>query len=369
MNTIKIHVFHATQPIGNLYVAKIDAIDLLNMSTVDRRHIDEDDEILGIQRPLRQDKVNEIKKYLSTQKATFPNSIIVNVKKEYVVKQSETELEIEYREDAFTIIDGQHRLYGFEGYNGSKFELILTIFIGLEVQLQSEVFSIINSQQTKVDPSLNINLELQNKYDNPQKKIVQIAQTFNSDPKSAWFQQIRMLGSQSNGIISLASFVRPIFNLTYPEKLWIEIKNRLFSSYPSFPDFTDLHVDLDRYPFWNFYVQQETHIIYRILSNYFNSLKEVFKYDWLNDNSILNKTTGYNAIIKLLVRTLPIGIDKGDLSEAMFVELLSPLSNLSGSMTSEIYGSSGLYSSNLLYRDMLKMLNLNDQQNEYRIVD
>ena len=248
-NTIKMQILKAKQPIGTIYVAKIDAQKLLRMSSVDRRHIDEDDEVLGIQRPLKADKVREIKKYLTLQNATFPNSIIVNVSKDNVVNLSDSEIELKDSGDTFTIIDGQHRLYGFEEYNGKTFELIITIFVGLEISLQSEVFSIINSQQTKIDPSLNINLELSDKTDNPRKMLVQISQSFNIDKTSPWYQQIKMLGSQSYGFISLASFVRPLFKLTFPERLFLDIKSRLIKTAPDFPDLSDLDVNEQRYPF------------------------------------------------------------------------------------------------------------------------
>ena len=358
MKTIKIPIFTVEQPIGKVYVAKMEAKELLRMSTIDRRHIDEDDEVIGIQRPLRTDKVREIKKYLTTQNATFPNSIIVNVKDEDVVNKTDIELEIKNSEGAFTIIDGQHRLYGFEDYVGEKFELILTIFIGLEVSLQSEVFSIINSQQTKVDPSLNINLELSDKTENPRKKLVQVAQTFNVDKDSPWYQQIKMLNSTGLGMISLSAFVRPLFNLTYPERLWITIKNKLNESYPSFPDFKDLDVDLLRYPFWTFYKEQQPEVIYKILLNYFGAFSQVLKNDWMNTESILNKTSGYNAMIKLFGHLVAIGFEKGDLTESFFLERLAPLNKMEGSITSEIYGSSGLYSANNLYKDMCKLIGL-----------
>lgn len=356
--SIKLKMIKLSQPIGDFYLAKIDAQELLRMSTVDRRHIDEDDEIIGVQRPLRVDKVREIKKYLTSQNATFPNSIIVNVSESKVRNISDNEIELIDGDDTFTIIDGQHRLYGFEGYKGQTFELALTIFVGLDVSLQSEVFSIINSQQTKVDPSLNVNLELADKTENPRKKIVQIAQTFNIDKDSPWYNAIRMLGNQSKGIISLAAFARPLFNLTYPEKDFTEIKKILKESFPDFPNFNGLSIDAKRYPFWSFYVSREPSVIYKILFNYFNALKQVLKQDWLNEDSILNKTSGYNAMIKLLGDIIPIGLEKGNLTETFFYETLAPLEKMKGTITSEIYGSSGLYSSNTLYKDMLDTLKL-----------
>ena len=85
MKTIELQTITVKQPIGSFYITKISYSDLLAMSKVDIRHITEDDEILGIQRELKGEKVNQIRKYLTTVFATFPNSIIVNVSKSDIV--------------------------------------------------------------------------------------------------------------------------------------------------------------------------------------------------------------------------------------------------------------------------------------------
>lgn len=357
-NTIKLKVIKAIQPIGSFYISKISCRELLQMSAVDRRHITTDDEVLGVQRPLKTDKIQEIKRYLTTKNATFPNSIIVNVARRNVVNETDTELELKCQDDTFTIIDGQHRLFGFEDYKEGIFELILTIFVGLETDLQAEVFSIINSRQTKVDPSLNINLELADKTFNPRKMLVQIAESFNYDKESPWFNSIKLLGGQSEGVLSLSAFVNPLCNLTYPEREFYTIKNRLIESFPNFPSLGDLDVDNNRYPFWRFYIRQESSVVYRILLNFFNAVKRNLPNDWLNSESLLNKTSGYNAMMKLLGHVILVGLREKKLSEEFFYNLLTPLSQMSGTITSERYGTSGLYSATSLYHDMLALLKL-----------
>ena len=92
MRTITLNTIKVTQPIGELFITKIDQATLWEMSKVDRRHITNDDEVIGVQRELKADKIRQIKKYLTTINATFPNSIILNVNRENLVKESETEL-------------------------------------------------------------------------------------------------------------------------------------------------------------------------------------------------------------------------------------------------------------------------------------
>lgn len=353
MNLFCTKVIKVKQPIASFYIAKINSSDLLSMSSVDRRHIVNDDEILGIQRELKPEKVRQIKKYLSTIEATFPNSIIVNVKEEDVDYVDENEIRLRRKEDTFTIIDGQHRLAGFEGYNGREFELIVTIFIGLSINQQAEIFSTINSQQTKVDPSLNVSLVLSDPHFTPKKMIVEIAQSFNFDKESPWYNNIKKTSGNSDGndgLITLAAFSKPLFDLTFPENDWYLIKNAL-SNNPQKPDFDfDANYKIERYPFWFFYKKRDSASVYKILWNYFKVLQSLLEDDWLNQESLLNKTTGYNAMIHLFKDLVPLCIDERSFNYSFLLQLLDPIKALNGSITSSNYGTSGSFASNQLFR-------------------
>ncbi len=359
-DTIKLDVIKVQQPIGLIYVVKIDPNYLLQMSKVDRRRIAEEDEVLGIQRELRDDKVKQIKSYLSSIDATFPNSIIVNTTSEFVKNETEDSIELIVDDTTFTIIDGQHRVEGFRDNEKNNFELIVAIFKDLKIDQQANIFSTINSQQTKVDPSLNLNLELSSKYYTPTKMLIEISQSFNFDSNSPWFNNIRVLGSQTGvspkGIISLSAFVKPLLNLTFPEKDYYEIRNQLVKAYPEFPPFDNLNYKPDRYLFWEFYKRKDFESLYKILYNFFSAIQIYLEKDWLNEDSLLNKTTGYNAQIKLFQELAKTGYDIGDLSYNFFYEKLKPIKKMNGSVNSSNYGASGFKASNELYQDMKKTL-------------
>lgn len=355
MTNITLDVIKVKQPIGTIYVGKISPSLLLQMSTVDRRRIVEDDEVLGIQRDLKPEKVTQIKNYLSTVDATFPNSIIVNTTGNFIINESETQLNLEVNDSTFTIIDGQHRVEGFRENVLDNFELIVAIFKDLRIEQQANIFSTINSQQTKVDPSHNLSLELDSKVYTPVKMIIEIAQSFNFDKESPWVNNIRLLGNGNKGIISLSAFVKPILNLVYPENDYYLIKNELTKIDESkFPTFENLNYKVDRYPFWEFYKRKDQKSIFKILFNYFKALQVILEKDWLNGESLLNKTTGYNAIMKLFKDLFLVGIEKGDLSYDFFFNELNGLKNLNGAITSENFGASGLKASNDLYIEMKK---------------
>ena len=354
MSTIKLDILKVSQPIGLIHVAKISPSLLLQMSTVDRRKIAENDEVLGIQRELRGDKVNQIKSYLSSVDATFPNSIIVNTTSNYIVSETDKTIELRIDESTFTIIDGQHRVEGFRDNEIGNFELIVAIFRDLRTDQQAEIFSTINSQQTKVDPSHNLNLELDSEVYTPIKMMIEIAQSFNFDKDSPWYNNIRMLGPGSKGIISLSAFVKPLLDLTYPDKDYYSIKNELKKNPKVFPNFSDLNYSEERYFFWEFYKRKDFKSLYKILNNYFSALKIILDKDWTNYDSLLTKTTGYNASIKLFKDLFKEGFETGDLSYDFFFSKLSGLKDMNGTIRSDNYGASGLKATNDLYIEMKK---------------
>lgn len=184
--------------------------------------------------------------------------------------------------------------------------------------------------------------------------MIEVAQSFNYDKNSPWHNNIRMLGSGSDGIISLSAFVKPLLNLTYSEKDYYNIRNELMQNKDSFPDFSEMDYNEKRYLFWVFYKKKDFNSIYKILFNYFNSLKIILDKDWLNKDSLLNKTTGYNAIMRLFKDISEIGIDKNDLSYDFYFNKLIPLKELNGLINSDNYGASGLKASNELYIEMKK---------------
>jgi len=355
MSNISIDIIKVRQPIGTIYVGKISPNLLLQMSTVDRRRIVEDDEVLGIQRDLKPEKVSQIKNYLSSIDATFPNSIIVNTTSNFIKNETDTKIDIEVNDSTFTIIDGQHRVEGFRENVLNNFELIIAIFKDLKIEQQANIFSTINSQQTKVDPSHNLNLELDSRVYTPVKMIIEVAQSFNFDKDSPWTNNIRLLGSGSKGIISLSAFVKPILNLVYPENDYYLIKNELTKiEETQFPKFENFNYKIERFPFWEFYKRKDQKSIYKILLNYFQALSIILEKDWMNSDSLLNKTTGYNASMKLFKDVFMLGLERGELSYDFFFNKLSGLKKLNGAINSVNFGASGLKASNDLYLEMKK---------------
>ena len=142
MEPVKIRVIEIEQPIGKFYIGVVNAGDLFDICSADVRRMEKKDDIenyIGIQRPLDDRRVKEIREYVKTFDASFPNSIVLSLNPAYLenarkpkTSDDQNYLLITRNKNAATIIDGQHRLSAFDAFKPSNFELIVTIFLGLE---------------------------------------------------------------------------------------------------------------------------------------------------------------------------------------------------------------------------------------------
>jgi len=106
--TTTINVLKLRQSKWDIYIGKINAKDLYRMSRADIMSINETGKGYdGVQRELDKSRVSSIEDYLESLDATFPNSIILNIDKKYVIDRNDNMLEIEVTPNTFSIIDGQ----------------------------------------------------------------------------------------------------------------------------------------------------------------------------------------------------------------------------------------------------------------------
>ena len=178
MNQVTIKCIEFKQPIGSFYVGRITWQDLLAISFSDIRRIQLEEagtveSYLGMQRELSEGRLKEIAKYVSYSDATFPSTIVLSIKsidrdtdKANIISYNETngELILERNDRIAQIIDGQHRVFGIQKYienNGVfndsfQFDLIVTLFIDIDPDEESMIFSTINKAQTKVNKSCHV---------------------------------------------------------------------------------------------------------------------------------------------------------------------------------------------------------------------
>lgn len=157
---------------------------MLNISTVahrrsSKRHVIYNSENEKYyQRLLKKGRVHKISEFLKEKNQSFPNNILVSYRGE--------KKDLQFKEDdiinedtignipgtlsfyecpgTFHVIDGQHRLFGYTGINKGEgprenHRLIVTVFNGLSIAEEAELFLEINNEAKAVHPSLIMEIE------------------------------------------------------------------------------------------------------------------------------------------------------------------------------------------------------------------
>jgi DNA phosphorothioation-associated DGQHR protein 1 len=176
--TYKVLGLKVDQPVGEFFLTQIPAEILLSVcySIPAQTHVEKGVinplKLLGVQRQTRQQRLKEIGRYIDTEDAAFPNSIILGVNEDQDgnvveghrawslvpinVEANLYELTIPLGHKVASVIDGQHRLFGFDYSEKNKqgFCLPCAVFFGMPRALQASLFATININQKSVDRSL-----------------------------------------------------------------------------------------------------------------------------------------------------------------------------------------------------------------------
>lgn len=311
-----INLISVVQPIGTFLVGKMKTEDLLVISYVRRQTIDND----GIQRELDVNRANKIDEYLNDPDATFPTAIIISMSSDDIhlerigndfFKMSFDETKKESAE----VIDGQHRIEGIRKNPSKIEELPIVIMLDMSQEEKAYVFSIINSNQKQVSKSQIYNLFGLYEGRSPTKTCHTIVKSLNSDPKSPFFERVKMLGKKTldSESISQGMFVDFLLRLMTNNKESDEIKLK-----------NGEELDPNRnLVLRQLFIEGKDEVIYKILLNYFSAIAEVFPDEW-NDNEsyILTKTTGIGAFCKAFGVAFRKGIEKKELTKAFFLVLM-----------------------------------------------
>ncbi len=315
---IELDYFEVAQPVGTFYECKFPAQLLLEICTFDFRQIKQNNgvkEFMGIQRPLREDRVKEIRKYIGTEDASFPTSIVISVdercaaieeidgRQKLVLKPFEDEIDpeviIPFRGIA-KIIDGQHRLKAFEDTE-HDWDLTVNVFVGITEGTQAMIFSKVNLAQTKVNKSIVYDLFSLDRDRSPEKTSHEIVVNLNDMEESPFKDRIKRLGSATDGVfgetLSQATVARGILPYITNDPLTDRDIGRRIGHWP------DRGANyFEKRIFYPFFRTQEDYKILGVLLNYFNAVAERWPDAWnhTGDGAVLSKTNGYNALIRFL---------------------------------------------------------------------
>lgn len=318
MAKIELEFAEVRQNVGTFYSCVMEAQQLLEICQFDFRQIKENNgikEFMGIQRPLKDDRVREIRRYIQTEDATFPTSIVISVDERCVsfrTVDSHHRLVIQaYQDPEYTnivipfrglakIIDGQHRLKAFEGTD-VNWLLSVNIFVGIDEGTQAMIFSKVNLAQTKVNKSLVYDLFSLDKNRSPEKTSHEIAVNLNEIPGSPFYRLIKRLGSATDGVfgetLSQATVVKGILPYITNDPLIDRDIGRRIGIWPDRGP-----GDFEKRIFYPFFRQKEDHKILAIMINYFDAIKNRWPNAWeaSGRGSVLSRTNGFNGSMRFL---------------------------------------------------------------------
>ncbi len=135
-----------------LYLFPINSKVLSKIAYVTPRSQDDPAEI---QRLVHKNRAKDIGKYIQEELSLFPNAIVVSLDDQVQVQETGSDDEVTLvfpdEEGKFAyVLDGQHRLAGFEHSNGIHFDLPVVALHGASDSLRGKIFADINSKQVKV---------------------------------------------------------------------------------------------------------------------------------------------------------------------------------------------------------------------------
>lgn len=386
---VEIAVSKVSQPIGEFYVGRIESRQLRAISYVEIRAFLEGTQkkIAGIQRERNEGRINEIKRYVDLEYATFPTSVIISVPPDCVElepyckdddKMTATVFNMTLKpfgkrgdEDyvpldriAF-IIDGQHRVAGLEGLReGKNFDVNVSIFIGASDADKAEIFARVNQAQTKVNPSLVVDLASYYDERGPIKFAHEIILAMNHDENGPFYDKVKRLGKAETGkgfvqTLAQATVVEPVVDYITPDPEGDRNKRYkgIFSSKRP-------QNSWQRHIFQPFYDDDNDGAVFLCLTNYFNAVKARWPRSWDNApvGSILNRTTGYLALMKFLRHVYLSECGKGEiLTEGACVEIFRTIKIPDHELTRDHFlpGSSGV---SALYKRLMANSGLDERQ-------
>ncbi len=330
---LRIPAILVRQPLADFYVVSLPARTVRQITYLDPTRIEKVDRnrllysLLGAQRMASPTRARKIAKYIDTVEAAFPNSVILsaNYINDGVLQEDETkrwrvektpsggfELVIPTADQMASVIDGQHRLLGFDFCEEKRkdMELICSVYVDLPHSYQAYLFATININQRKVDKSLayeqfGYNLDEEKAVEwSPDKLAVFLTRKLNLKKNSPFAGHIKIAPIDDTGLlqangswrVSTAAIVEGIM--------------RLISRNPK-KDREDLHshsilsrnralLPNDGAPWRRSYLNVEDDLIFDGIETYFQSAKEHL-FSRAASSSYINKTIGIQALFDLLI--------------------------------------------------------------------
>jgi DNA phosphorothioation-associated DGQHR protein 1 len=311
------------QKFGLFYVCVLKASELLELTFSDSYRY-EDGRLTGSQRELNQIRLKEIKEYIKGVDCAFPNSIILaaNIDQNgllcrdddssWKINENST-LEIPKRKPLAAVVDGQHRINGFQKLKEEELleendmELVCSIYLELPTSMQAYLFATINSTQRSVKKTLYLDLfgyEIASTPPNswsPDKIAISLTRKLNEDKDSPLYRRVdsTLFQKAKSPSYTLSSLVDSILRLISSNPK--DDKYKLHRS----PIEERVRISLRKFgrkdssPLRDLYINSRDEVIYKIIINYLQAADNTLHFTDEKD-SILSKNVGIQGLFDSL---------------------------------------------------------------------
>lgn len=170
-----------------------------------------EDQQTGFQRVLDKKRALDIASYIDDKLGTIPGSIILSAQPDAELKLIGGGKTVEFTisTQAFLVLDGQHRVYGFT-LAASAMRVPVVIYSGLTHVEEARLFIDINTKQRQVPNELLLDIkQLAQREGDRDKLLREIFDLFDLDPNSA------LLGLMSSSSRQKQKISRVTFNLAF----------------------------------------------------------------------------------------------------------------------------------------------------------
>lgn len=312
------------------YLFGIQPAKLIPLASVLHRKLDLDDDVAeNYQRLVKAQKIKEIKKFITVDRGVFPTNIIISFESksnDYFKPQGSKINDIQFGKltmprhyQSITVIDGQHRLFAYDGLEEADRDLIYVVaFHKLNAEKQVQTFININEKQTKVSASLMWDLYPSILEDDDIKaKISKTVKRLNKDKDSALYGVIQYDSadySSKGSKITLESICTAIKS----ENIFSIIEGILNK---------------------NEIKNKREEIIYLLFKGFFDTIQDLNSEHWNRNEktkNLLRSNQGIGAFIKLHKEALKYidgkdvftGSSKDFETNEWYKKLLTPVNNL-----------------------------------------
>lgn len=204
MATISFSVSLITQGKHRFFTLSMPSDVLAETCFVSTRHHDPDG---GFQRELDVQRATEIAKYIDEGLGTIPGSIILSAQPaaQLIYDGRRKTIKFEQIREAFLIIDGQHRVYGFS-LAKTSLRVPVVIYEGLGRVAESRLFIDINTKQRSVPNELLLDIKNLAEYETDNEALLrEIFDFFNKETDSP-LQGLLSPSDRIKGKISRVTF-------------------------------------------------------------------------------------------------------------------------------------------------------------------